>query len=354
MDRFFGKKAPILALLLVLSMSALSVEAAPNGKSLYDNHCSSCHGLDGNGGVGIPLSLPSFLNSVPDSYLAKTIRHGRPGRVMPPYPHLSDAQINAIVSHLRSFSPGNVPEGLDILVKGDIKRGKKLYGQHCSSCHGMNGEGGQGTGVTFSRPRELPVIAPAINNPGFLLAVTDSMIKMTLMKGRKGTPMQSFLKKGLNEKDIDDIVSYVRNFEKVKSTSIRTVRRNESPVMIFDSRSDLKTTIENIKSAAVAANFRVIRVQDLEDGLVAKGEENNREVIVYFCNFEILNNVLAVDPRVGLFLPCRITIVEREGKVQVMSINPRYLSAMYNNDELDKFCDEMHEIYTNIIEEATL
>jgi len=354
MVRLFARRTFITGVALALMISALSAAAAPNGKALYEQNCSSCHGLDGNGGVGIPLSLPSFLNSVPDAYLAKTIRHGRPGRVMPPYPHLSDAQIKAIVGHLRSYAPGNVPATLDVLVKGDIKRGKTLYDQHCSSCHGVNGEGGKGTGVTFSRPRDLPVIAPAINNSGFLLAATDSMIKTTLMKGRKGTPMQSFLKKGLKEKDIDDIVSYVRSFEKVKATSIRAVTRNESPVMIFDSNSDLKTTVENIKNAAAAENFRVIRVQDLEEGLVKKGTEKNREIIVYFCNFETLNNVLAVDPRVGLFLPCRVTVVEREGKVQVMAINPRYLSAMYNNDELDKFCDEMNEIYTNIIEEAVL
>jgi cytochrome c oxidase cbb3-type subunit 3 len=49
-----------------------------------------------------------------------------------------------------------------------------------------------------------------------------------------------------------------------------------------------------------------------------------------------------------------VTIVEREGKVQIMSINPRRLSALYNNAELDKACDEMHTVYEAILEEATL
>jgi len=354
MHQQYIRAASIAGLMLALMVSALNVQAAPNGRSLYENNCSSCHGIDGKGGVGVPLSLPSFLNSVPNSYLEKTIRYGRPGRVMPPYPKLSDAQIKSIVGHLRSFADGEVPASLDVLVRGDIKRGKKLYAQNCSSCHGANGEGGKGTGVTFSRPRDLPVIAPAINNPGFLLAATDSMIKRTLVNGRKGTPMISFIKAGLKEKDIDDIVSYVRSFEKAKPKSKRVVGKNELPILVYDSQSDLKTTVANLKNAAAAENFRIIRVQDLEDGLVKEGTESNREVIVYFCNFETLNKVLAVDPRVGLFLPCRVTVVEREGKVQVMSINPRYLSAMYNNDELDKFCDEMYEIYTNIIEEAIL
>jgi len=340
----------IFIAMLLLSMG---VQAAPNGQHLYKQNCASCHGVDGKGGVGVPISLPSFLHSVPDTYLAKTIRYGRPGRVMPPFRYLSDAQISAIVEHLHSFAPGKKAESLSLIVKGNVTRGKKLYEQHCASCHGIDGTGGKGTGVTFSRPRELPIIAPSISNPGFLLAATDSMIKSTLMNGRKGTPMQSVLKLGLKEKDVDDLVSYVRSFEMTSQGSNKALQ-TESPIMIYDSPYDLKTTVESIKGAAVAANFRVIRVQDLEEGLVKKGTEAGRETVIYFCNFQTLNQVLAVDPRVGLFLPCRVTVVEREGKVQVMSINPRYLSAMYNNAELDRFCDQMYSIYTNIIEEATL
>jgi len=348
MSLYLAIRGMVVALLFISVM----VQAAPNGQQLYAKNCASCHGIDGKGGVGIPISLPSFLHSVPDTYLEKTIRYGRPGRVMPPFRHLSDAQIKAIVQHLHRFAPGKKPESLSLMVKGDITRGKKLYGQHCASCHGLDGKGGKGTGVTFSRPRDLPIIAPSISNPGFLLAATDSMIKTTLMNGRENTPMQSFLKMGLTEKDIDDVVSYVRSFETVSTPAGMT--QKESPVMIYDSPSDLKTTVENIKNAAVAENFRIIRVHDLETGLVKKGSESNREIIIYFCNFQTLNEVLGVDPRVGLFLPCRVTVVEREGKVQVMAINPRYLSAMYNNEELDLFCDRMHSIYTNIIEEATL
>ena len=54
-----------------------TLPAAPNGEALFNQHCASCHGYDGHGGVGVPLSLPSFLNSVPDDYLEKTIRNGR-------------------------------------------------------------------------------------------------------------------------------------------------------------------------------------------------------------------------------------------------------------------------------------
>jgi cytochrome c oxidase cbb3-type subunit 3 len=198
------------------------------------------------------------------------------------------------------------------------------------------------------------VIAPALNNKGFLAAASDKMIKQTLMKGREGTPMQSFLKQGLSESDINDIVSHVRSFERDVRTLASHDNDGVSPVLVQESSYDLKTTIENVKAAAIAANYRIIRVQELDKGLVKEGKESQKEVVIYFCNFGLLNSVLALDPRVGIFLPCRVTVVEREGKVKVMSINPRHMSALYNNTELDKACDEMTAIYESILEEATL
>lgn len=328
--------------------------AAHDGARLYTQHCAACHGAEGTGGVGVPLSLPDFLATVDDDYLRKTIRFGRPGRVMPAFKQLSDAEVNAMASHIRGWakSPAAVPAPKT--VGGDVTRGEKLYGQHCAACHGANGEGGHGTGVTFSRPRDLPILAPALNNPGFLAAASDALIKTTLWHGRRNTPMQSFLKQGLKEKDIDDIVASVRAFEKKPAAASAKVLATESPVIVRESPYDLAQTVENVKTAFSAANMRIIRVAPFDQGLVAKDRENPKQVTVDACDFNFLSKALAVDPRVGLFLPCRITVTERNGKVLVMTINPKRLSAIFNNSELNQLCEQMYKIYTDIIEEATL
>ena len=98
----------------------------------------------------------------------------------------------------------------------------------------------------------------------------------------------------------------------------------------------------------------VVREQYFEQGLAAAGDENPRRIILYFCNFAFLDEALAIDPRVGLFLPCRITLVETEHGVQVMSINPKNLSQLFNSQALDKACEQMHDLFEEIMEEATL
>ena len=342
-----------LILIIVLILAADILQAAPDGGQLYATHCAVCHGDKGTGGVGIPLALPSFLESVDDAFLRKTIRHGRPGRVMPAFPALSDAQLNAVVGFIRGWSEKPAPVFSYEAIKGNPEHGRELYAAYCAMCHGAEGEGGKGTGVTFSRRRDLPIIAPALNNPGFLAAASDEMIRHTLQYGRKGTPMRSFLVQGLSEQDINDLVSYVRSFG-VESDTAKPAPVTDATVLVEESPYTLEETVENVGQSIISQNFQLIRTDYLEHGLVEKGKEDKRQVVLHFCNFKFLYEALAIDPRVGMFLPCKVTVAEVEGKVQVMTINPLYLSQLFNNNELDDACKRMTAIYRAIIEDATL
>ena len=200
----------------------------------------------------------------------------------------------------------------------------------------------------------MPIIAPALNNHGFLAAVSDEMIRHTLQYGREGTPMRSFLVQGLSEQDIDDLVSYVRSFEAQQASPDRSSVEIAETVIVAESSYTLEETVDNLKMALDGQNFILIRTDTLEHGLVPEGEENQQEVILHFCNFSFLYDALKVDPRVGMFLPCRVTVIEKDDKVTVSAINPLYLSRLFNNAELDEFCKQMYGLYSAIIEDATL
>ncbi len=341
---------------IFIFLFSLSAYSAPRGEELFARHCSSCHGLDGKGGVGVPISMPSFIDSVSNRYLSATIRHGRPGRIMPAFETLSDAQVNAIVMYLRNWSNKPAPEHDTAIVKGDKKHGEQLFAKRCAQCHGDDGRGGKGTGVTFSRERDLPIIAPALNNAGFLAAASDGMIRDTITLGREGTPMTSMLAAGLSKQDINDVVSFIRSFEKNAGELKQGLNeRNKEPLVItVDSPYGLDETVANLKQAIIGQNFTLIRTDYLEHGLVEEGKENKKQIVLHFCNFNFLFEALSIDPRVGMFLPCRVTIIEKDGKVQLSTINPKRLSKLFNNHELDESCETMHEVYSNLLEDAVL
>ena len=331
-----------------------SPAAAADGATLYAQNCAACHGDRGSGGIGVPLALASAHGLVSHDYLRKTIRSGRPGRVMPAFTALADAEVEAIVRYVQTWGPAQAPRYAATRVGGNIANGRRLFSAHCASCHGASGEGGKGTGVTLSRPRDLPIMAPALHNPGFLASANDQMIRAILVKGIKGTPMVSFLERGLSKKDINDVVAFVRGFEREPLPDSATVLAAEEPSIIVDSPHDLKTTVARLKVALAGNNFVFIREQALDDGLVPEGQQDPRRHIVYFCNFGLLSEALRTDPRVGLFLPCRITVVEQGGKVRMMAANPKRLSQLFNNSELNRMCNELTRMYRTIMDDATL
>jgi len=342
---------------LILLWAAYSPAwATDDGARLYAHYCAACHGSHGTGGVGVPLALPDFLATVDDAYLRTTIRLGRPGRVMPAFKQLRGTEVNTIVGYIRGWAPHTVSTvtPANPTVTGNPGHGERLFAQRCAVCHGGHGEGGHGTGVTFSRPRDLPILAPALNNPGFLAAASDAMIRTTLMRGRQGTPMQSFLKQGLTENDIDDIVAYVRTFGREPRSAGTESGADESPVITRESPYGLDETVEKLKIAIGAANLRLIRVEYFDQTFVDKGREDKHHVVVDSCDFNFLDQALKIDPRVGLFLPCRFILNEHDGKVSVSTINPKRLSAIFNNNELNQLCDRMYHVYADILDEATM
>lgn len=346
--------AAALLFLVPLTQIAPALGAGDQtGAQLFARNCSACHGSDGMGGVGVPLALPAFINSVDDAFLRTTIRHGRPGRVMPSFAALGHKQIDSIIAYMRTWTGEHPAAYPRTYIRGSVDHGEKLFASHCAKCHGDHGQGGHGTGVTFSRPRNLPILAPALNNAGFLAAATDAMIKHTLVHGRPGTPMISFRKAGLSDQDIDDLVAFVRSMQKSAEAMHRPDPSKEPPMIVRESGSDLAHTVQALKDALADANMKLIRVQYLDQGLVDPGKEDKKQVIVYSCAFGFLDNALKVDPRVGLFLPCRVTVVQEKGKVMMMAVNPKRLSALFNNNELDQLCDQMYKKYVTMMEDAS-
>jgi cytochrome c oxidase cbb3-type subunit III len=337
-------KAAVIFLLVLSTFTCL----ADKGEQLYLDNCAICHGRQGQGGVGIPLGLEAFLEQTPDEYIRRSIRVGRPGRIMPSFYRLSNNDIAAIITHIRSWRDTRAPQWNDTPIKANASQGKALFDAHCVSCHGKDARGGKGTGLMFSRPRDLPISPPALNNQGFLNSVSDDMLKTIITHGRKQTPMPAASQFGLNEGDVNNLVSYIRSFQKTMMTGEQIIE--EPAVIMYTSSYSFDKTLENIKRAVVNNKFKLIDFSAEDNRTEA---DDKTEARVYFCNYDLINDALAIDPRIGMFLPCQITVIKYHGVVQAMSINPKRLSQLFNNDELDEACQLMHDTYSKILQEAT-
>lgn len=339
---------PLLALLTLLAAAA--ARAGPDGAAIYAEHCSSCHQTEGKGGIGLPLT-PDILGNVSDEYLRKTIRVGRPGRVMPAFPGLSDAQVDAMVAYLREKSgvPGKQFDPAPI--EGDPLRGSELFASHCIECHGKDGSGqGLGTGVTLSRERSFAVMPAAIGNPGFLASASDAMIRHAILEGRDSRGMPAF-GTTLDGAEINDIVAYLRSLEQPLDEDLQEPLK---PSHLVESPVDFETTVSRIKRALSGYNFRSFPDRYLEQGLGEEDLEHPENASLRFCNFNELFKVLRVEPRLGAFLPCRITVLQRENSVLIVAPDLRFVASQYNNDQLTTWAENMDDLMIEILDEVTM
>ncbi len=112
--------------------------------------------------------------------------------------------------------------------------------------------------------------------------------------------------------------------------------------------------IEALQRAVTDHNYTFVRQQAIDARLVPYGQEVRSVRLFYFCNFAKMNRALALDTRASQMLPCRVTLVETPTGVDLLAVNPAWLSLQMGNPALHQQCLELKQDYLDILEEASL
>ncbi|MEJ2707567.1 MAG: c-type cytochrome [Anaerolineales bacterium] len=173
-------------------------ERVDRGRALYSQQCVSCHGVQGEGGVGPALNNRTVLKNTLDNVFFSVIRSGVPNTQMPAWSvdyggPLTDEDIRDVVAFLRAWEP-TAPEIEPAVFVPDAQRGALLFSSTCAICHGENGAGTER--------------APRLNNPERLGALADDWYRATIRNGRpaKGMPTWGTV---LSPNQIDDLVALI-------------------------------------------------------------------------------------------------------------------------------------------------
>jgi ubiquinol-cytochrome c reductase cytochrome c subunit len=113
------------------------------GRELYQNACASCHGPDPNGPSYYP-TVPSLADTGGAAAVNWAVRTGRmPWKdnkgpaIERGEPRFNDEDIHALVVYIgKAVGDAQIPD-VDP-ARGNLQRGRELYGQACAACHGMN------------------------------------------------------------------------------------------------------------------------------------------------------------------------------------------------------------------------
>lgn len=183
--------------------------AGTEGAVLYLQYCAVCHGPDGGAAAGVVnaplLNSQGLLAVADDAFLAAAIREGRPGEAargrpgtkMPAFGSergriLTEAQIEAIVRHIRAWQTEPSVPLAPYAAEGSPAAGAATYARDCGVCHGPDGWGTE---------------APRLAGPVFQQTASDAFIRHTIRHGRPGTRMQGL---AYDDRTMDDLVAFIR------------------------------------------------------------------------------------------------------------------------------------------------
>jgi len=115
-------------------------DAIRNGGAMFRTMCAGCHGPDARGDRGPDLT-GLWLSGTADDRIFDTVRGGVPGTDMPGADpaRVPDNGIWQILAYVRSVA-GSTPQAA---ATGNAANGERLFQTNCSSCHMINGRGGQ-------------------------------------------------------------------------------------------------------------------------------------------------------------------------------------------------------------------
>lgn len=189
--------------------------ATLDGKTIYHDNCSVCHGDRGDGKSRAQNSFrvhprnyttPEAALELTRDRMIHSVTHGRPGTAMISWKTvLSPQQIEAVVNHIRAtFMRLNIKTNAERSrpsAKLLASRGGQLYMSGCVMCHGE-------TGARQVSGRMLPPPGD-FTSPARIAELTNKRMIESITNGRPGTAMRPYGDK-YSTTDIKAIVDFIR------------------------------------------------------------------------------------------------------------------------------------------------
>jgi len=185
-----GYLALLLGLVAVAAIYAVvtgtsGAQASPNqsqqgiaeGKSLFAQACSSCHGLDAEGSINGPSLIGAGAAAVDFQVSTGRMPLKEPGAqaAEKPVPY-TQQQIFSIADYVASLGGGPaIPTAQQVSAAGaNTALGSQLFSANCAQCHGFAGAGGA---LTYGK------YAPPLN------AATPTQIYEAMLTGPEAMPV---------------------------------------------------------------------------------------------------------------------------------------------------------------------
>ena len=110
--------------------------------------------------------------------------------------------------------------------------------------------------------------------------------------------------------------------------------------------------VKAVEQETKNVGFRVLYIHDVTATLKEKGFKIDPFKIIEICNAKSAYTVLKADIKIGLCLPCKINVYQKDSKTYISGMRPVILSQFFPKANLGNVPMEVDEIIRGIIDKS--
>ena len=195
--------------------------ATPDGKSVFLLNCAACHQPNGQGGGPYPpLAGNPAVNAVDSAALIQIVLNGRTGPItvngtqyggnMPSWRELSDGEIAAVLTYVRSAWHNSAPavsaDQVTAARAPVAMSGEALFAAHCATCHQASGQG-----TEVYPPLAGNSVVTAADPSAMIAVIVNGRTGPLNVNGKTFNSQMPTWKGQLSNSDIASVATYVRS-----------------------------------------------------------------------------------------------------------------------------------------------
>src|SRR3972149_5828748 len=119
---------------------------------------------------------------------------------------------------------------------------------------------------------------------------------------------------------------------------------------IVETEKSFDDTVVSVLKAVEQKGWALFQIYDVEERLAAKGFKQKPLKIIEICSGKYANQFLNKNRLISLCMPCKINVLEEDGKVKIIGMNPTIISQFFpeiSKQEAEEVEKDIKEIIDN-------
>ena len=120
---------------------------------------------------------------------------------------------------------------------------------------------------------------------------------------------------------------------------------------IVETEKSFDEAVVSVLKAVEQKGWALFQIYDIEERLAAKGFKQKPLKIIEICSGKYANQFLNKNRLISLCMPCKINVLEENGKIKIVGMKPTMISQFFS-EVSEKDAEEVERDVKEIVDNA--